>query len=89
MTFGGWSFIDFSMEVAYKDNIGAYTIQLNVQEEVIFYRDEKPYRKRVNLWDGGGNFGYAGKDVIKDTLLRSIEKYAERVANLYLSANPR
>ena len=85
------SFIYFDMQVVYDedDNMGAYTIRLSVSENVIFYRDEKPYQKMVILWEGGGNFGYAGKDRIKDVLLRSIEQYAERVANLYLSANPR
>lgn len=69
--------------------MGAYTIEVSVHEKVIFYRDEKPYQQTVILWEGGGNFGYAGKDVIEDALLRSIEQHAERVANLYLSVNPR
>ena len=85
------SFISFEMEVTYNedDNMGAFIIRSNVCEKVIFYRDEKPYEKTVILWEGMGNFGYAGKTVIKDALLRNIEQHAERVANLYLSVNPR
>ena len=90
------SLINFTMEVGhiksgYGDNIRTYiyTTRLEFQEEVIFYRDEKPYRERVVLWKGGGYLGYAGKLVIEEALLEVTEEYAEKVANLYLSANPR
>ena len=83
--------IYFDMQAIYREDhkMGAYTIELSVFENVIFYRDGKPYEKRVILWDGGGSFGYAGRDKIKDALLSDIEQHAERVANLYLSVNPR
>ena len=88
------NYIVFSMDAGYidvNDNVRMYVYRtdLNFEEKVVFYRDEKPYRKRVVLWEGGGNLGYAGSRVIEDALLENIEQYAERVANLYLSANPR
>ena len=93
----GSRFISLSMEVAYNDmEVGysnvrmyVYTTQLRFDEVVIFYRDGKPYRRSAVLWDGGGSYGYAGKQVIEDVLLDNIKERAERVANLYLSANPR
>lgn len=84
------NYILFSMDVAYKDgNMGAYTVGVNFYETVIFYRDGKPYIKRVILWEGIGSVGYAGSRVIEDALLDAIEEQAERFANLYLSVNPR
>ena len=88
------NYVVFSMDAGYidvNDNVRMYVYRtdLSFEEKVVFYRDEKPYRERVVLWDGGGNLGYAGSRVIEEALLGVIEQYAERVANLYLSANPR
>ena len=88
------SYIYFSVNVVNRDNKNAaHTIELSLEEEVIFYRGDKPYRKTVTLWNGGGNFGYVCNGNIwthvEDAILEQTERSAERVANLYLSANPR
>ena len=78
------------VDVGYQNDIRVYiyTTSVNFRERVIFYRDEKPYREDVILWEHDV-LGYAGSRVIEDALLENIEEYAERVANLYLSVNPR
>ena len=64
----------------------AFTISVSLTEPLIFYRDNKPHRRYVTPWEEY-SYGYAGKDVARDAFLRYIEEKAERVANLYLSAN--
>lgn len=64
----------------------ALTIYVSLLEPLIFYRDNKPHRYLVTLWEAS-SFGYAGQDVARENFLRYIEEKAERVANLYLSAN--
>ena len=64
----------------------AFTISVSLTEPLIFYRDNKPHRCYVTPWEEA-SYGYAGKDVARDAFLRYIEEKAERVANLYLSAN--
>ena len=88
------SYIYFAVEVVNTDNKNAaHTISVSLQEEVIFFRDGKPHRKTVALWEGGGNFGFVCNGNIwtnvEDKILEQAEIYAERVANLYLSANSR
>ena len=61
-------------------------LQVSLVEPLSFYRNSKPHRRYVYLWEEL-SYGYAGKNVAKETFLRSIEEKAERVANLYLSAN--
>ena len=67
-----------------------YTMSVSLIEPLIFYRDNKPsrkpHRRYVALWEKA-NFGFAGKNVAREAFLRYIEENAERVANLYLSAN--
>ena len=64
----------------------AFTINVSLKEPLIFYRNQKPYKRFIKSWEEY-SYGYAGKDVARDAFLRYIEEKAERVANLYLSAN--
>ncbi len=71
----------------YEDKIVAtYVLGVELREAIIFYRNNKPHRHFVTLWKDS-SYGYAGKDVAREAFLRYIEEKAERVANLYLSAN--
>ncbi len=63
-----------------------YNISVSLREPIIFYRGQKPYKSFVTLW-GEYNYGSAGKRFAKEAFLELIEERAERVANLYLSAN--
>lgn len=64
----------------------AINVTVAITEPLIFYRDEKPHRRVVVVWESG-SYGYAGSTVAKETFLEAIEEKAEHVANLYLSAN--
>ena len=65
-----------------------YDISLSLRgEQVIFYRKDEPYRRYIALWEVRV-FGIARRKVARERLLATIEEKAERVANLYLSANP-
>ena len=64
----------------------AFTINVSLKEPLIFYRNQKPYTRFIKPWEEIV-YGYAGKDVARESFLRYIEEQAERVANLYLSAN--
>ncbi len=63
-----------------------YTIDVSLTEPLIFFRNQKPYKRFITSWEAI-SYGYAGKDVARDEFLKYIEEKAERVANLYLSAN--
>ena len=64
----------------------SYVLGVELRESIIFYRNNKPHKRFVTLWKYS-SYGYAGKDVAREAFLRYIEENAERVANLYLSAN--
>ena len=85
-----WSnpYLSVSIDVVWNEDktLTAYTVSTTLLEPLIFYRKEKPHKRFVKLWEQS-SYGYAGKDVVRESLLRSIEEKAERVANLYLSAN--
>ena len=66
--------------------IATFNISVSLREPLIFYRGQKPYKHFVTLWEQY-NYGSAGKRVAKETFLELIEARAERVANLYFSAN--
>ena len=63
-----------------------YVLGVELRESIIFYRNNKPHKHFVTLWEAI-SYGYVGKDVARESLLRYLEEKAERVANLYLSAN--
>ena len=64
----------------------AYIVELSLRQSLIFYRNNTPYRRVVSLWENL-SYGYAGSKVVRQGALEAIEEKAERVANLYLSAN--
>lgn len=64
----------------------AYILYVAIYEPLIFYRGGKPYKRMAALWEDR-SYGYAGSAVVKRAFLEAIEEKAERVANLYLSAN--
>lgn len=64
----------------------SYVLGVELRESIIFYRNNKPHKRFVTLWKYS-SYGYAGKDVAREGFLGYIEEKAERVANLYLSAN--
>ena len=63
-----------------------YVIRVGLVESLVFWRNKKPHKRFVTLWEHS-SFGYAGKNVAREGFLKNIEEQAERVANLYLSAN--
>lgn len=63
-----------------------YQVDVSLYQSIIFYRKGTPYQRHVDLWEEDV-FGYAGSLVAEKTFLDIIEEKAERVANLYLSAN--
>lgn len=69
-----------------EDKALLFYTRVSLMESLIFYRNDKPHRNFVNLWENSG-YGYVGKNVARETFLETIEARAERVANLYLSAN--
>lgn len=79
----------FSIEAVRDEKwrLTAYSVRASLYESLVLYRNEIPYKRLVELWHSG-NFGFAGSDLTERALLESIEKNAERIANLYLSANP-
>ncbi|MXX37620.1 MAG: hypothetical protein F4Y91_05915 [Gemmatimonadetes bacterium] len=82
-------YLVFSIEAVRDEKwwLTAYSVRASLYERLVLYRNEIPYKRLVELWHSG-DFGFAGSDVIERALLESIEKNAERIANLYLSANP-
>lgn len=81
-------YIFLNVESVWNDakTIAIFNISVSLREPLIFYRGQKPYKHFVTLW-GQYNYGSAGKRVAKEAFLEFIEERAERVANLYLSAN--
>ena len=69
-----------------EDKALLFYTRVSLMESLIFYRNNEPHRNFVNLWENSG-YGYVGKNAARETLLETIEARAERVANLYLSAN--
>lgn len=66
--------------------LAAYVVELTLIELIIFHRNNKPHKRFVTLWQDM-SYGYAGSKVARQSALEAIEEKAERVANLYLSAN--
>ncbi len=85
-----WSnpYLLLGIEVLWNEEkrIVAFIVKVSLEEPLIFYRNQKPYKRVIKPWEEMF-YGYAGKDVAREGLLRYIEEHAERVANLYLSAN--
>lgn len=81
-------FIFFTLQAFWKDakTIATFKISVSLIESLVFYRNNKPYKRLVVLWEDG-SIGHVGKNFAKETFLEFIEERAERVANLYLSAN--
>lgn len=69
-----------------RNTIAIHSIAVDLIETLIFYRNQKPYKRLVTLWSDG-SYGMVGKTFAKEAYLELIEENAERVANLYLSAN--
>ena len=80
--------MEFLVEAAWQEGktAAAFTISAALIEPLIFYRGNKPYRRIVALWRDR-HYGYVGQKASRGFLLQYIEEKAERVANLYLSAN--
>ena len=68
------------------NTIAIFHIQAALTERVYIYRNRKPYRRLVPVWETG-SYGSVGRNLARESFLNSIEEKAERVANLYLSAN--
>ena len=77
-----------SVDAVWNDSntIAAYVVEVALIEELVFYRNQRPLRRLVGIWESF-SFGFVGKNSARELLLNSIEERAERVANLYLSAN--
>ena len=78
----------FSFEALWNEDktLAAYIFELSLRQPLIFYRNNTPYRRVVSLWENL-SYGYSGSKVARQSALEAIEEKAERVANLYLSAN--
>ena len=68
------------------NTIATWTISVGLLERFEFFRSGKPYWCFAQIWESR-SFGTVGKNLARESLLREIEEKAERVANLYLSAN--
>ncbi len=68
------------------NTIVTFHFQVTLAESLIFYRNDMPFQRVAGLWETGV-FGRVGKDLARESFLNEIEEKAERVANLYLSAN--
>ena len=81
-------YIVLSINVLWNEGktIAIHYIGVDLRETLIFYRNNKPHRRIVTLWESRRQ-GRVGKNLAKEAFLESIEEEAERVANLYLSAN--
>ena len=81
-------YIVLSVNVLWNEGktIAIYYIAVDLIETLIFYRNNKPHRRIVTLWDSRRH-GRVGKNLARESFLELIEEEAERVANLYLSAN--
>ena len=67
-------------------NLAAVAFGTALMEPIVYYRGDTPRRRFVALWEDR-SFGYLGRKVGRASMLDYIEEKAERVANLYLSAN--
>ena len=69
-----------------KERFFFYILTASLHEPLVFYRNEKPHKRLVQLWEDV-SYGVAGRKVARRVFIESIEEKAEQVANLYLSAN--
>jgi hypothetical protein len=87
-----WSAARAEREFAYEHFHGGqnlrltYSITTTVTESQTIAHDDAFHRVFVTIW-ANGSFGYAGKQVAPDSILKSIETEAEKFANSYLRAN--
>ena len=81
-------YLSLSIDVIWNDanTIAIFHIQAALRERVLIYRNHKPYRRYVSVWKTA-SYGRVGKNSARESFLNTIEEHAERVANLYLSAN--
>ena len=81
-------YIMLSINVLWNEGktIAIYYIAVDLIETLIFYRNNKPHKRIVTLWESRIH-GRVGKNLARESFLELIEEKAERVANLYLSAN--
>lgn len=80
--------LDFKIEAAWQEDksAAAFTMSTSLLELLIIRRGNEPYRRMVAIWNDS-HYGYVGRKVAREFLLQYLEEKAERVANLYLSAN--
>lgn len=65
-----------------------YVVSIEMVENTVTWRANKPIRIAVTSWNDL-DFGFAGKAVMKNALLDSVQAKAEKFANDYLSQNPK
>lgn len=80
--------LSLSIDVFWNDSntIAIFYIEAALIERVYIYRNSKPFQRSVAVWETS-SYGSVGRNLARDSLLNAIEEKAERVANLYLSAN--
>ena len=81
-------FLSLEIDVFWNDSnmMAIFHIQAALREQVYIRRNRKPYRRIVSVWETG-SYGSVGRNLARESILHYIEEKAERVANLYLSAN--
>ncbi len=80
-------YLFLSLEALWEDDLTAtFSISVELRETLVIHRKDRPLKRVVTLWQTG-SYGYAGRAVARKVFLESIEEKADRVANLYLSAN--
>ena len=76
-----------SLEAIWEDDLPAtFSISVELRETLVIHRNDRPLKRNVALWQTGSH-GFVGRAVARKVFLESIEEKADRVANLYLSAN--
>lgn len=64
-----------------------YSINTSLSEVVTVFRNDEAKRIVSDTWSSG-SYGFAGRTVAKDAILKAVEAKAESFANKYLAANP-
>ena len=80
-------YLFLSFEAHWGDHLqGIFNIDIELRETLVIHRKGRPLNRVVTLWKTG-SYGSVGRAVARKVFLESIEEKADRVANLYLSAN--
>ena len=67
-------------------NFVTFIVQTELVADIFFYRKGVLYRDMTPIWSTL-KYGYAGSQLVRESIVGAVEEHAEDVANRYLSAN--